>query len=106
MAGAETLHLIGMSNTATSGAPKPNPDVLPGEWWKDVPPGQRDWWTNRLNQMPYANTERFRDNNALLPSISGAGGDRINAGDQAVTQDYFNDVDARIERSRRRIPRY
>jgi hypothetical protein len=29
-------------------------------WWEKVPPDQRDWWTRRLNSMPYA-AGNFRD---------------------------------------------
>lgn len=55
---------------ALMGSPAPDP-MSQQEWWKQVPPEQRDWWTRRLNAMPYANTDRFQDKVFQNPPAEG-----------------------------------
>ena len=42
----------------------------PNAWWKQVAPGQRDWWQRRLNAIPFAGGN-FQDNIFRTPTAPG-----------------------------------
>ena len=63
----------------------------PEEWWRQIPPDQRDWWPRMLNNMgPNANPNTFQDGRPSWPhAMQNFDDEGAMSYNQPVTQEWM-----------------